>query len=172
MADATRSLTDLFGMFGTRRVADAGPAADTSVTNVAEASYPTKALQKFLASLQPAKVRCCSTSVPSSAATSRFSASSWVAGCASRTSPRTSIGTSRTARSSSSRSSSRSGSRRSPAPLTASCAGTFSTISIGPPRRRSRRRSRRCFVPTAACSASSARRIRREARLHEIRRRG
>ena len=52
MADATRSLTDLFGMFGTRRVTDAGPAADTSVTNVAEASYPTKALHKFLASVQ------------------------------------------------------------------------------------------------------------------------
>ena len=51
MADATRSLTDFFGMFGTRRIADAGPAADTSVTNVAEASYPTKALQKFLTSL-------------------------------------------------------------------------------------------------------------------------
>src|SRR4030095_1624288 len=51
MADATPSLTDLFGMFGTRRVADAGPAADASVTNVAEASYPTKALHKFLNSL-------------------------------------------------------------------------------------------------------------------------
>jgi hypothetical protein len=51
MADATRSLTDFFGMFGTRRVADAGAAPDTSVTNVAEASYPTKALHKFLASL-------------------------------------------------------------------------------------------------------------------------
>ena len=32
--------------------ADAGAAADSSVTNVAEASYPTKALHKFLASLQ------------------------------------------------------------------------------------------------------------------------
>ena len=52
MADATRSLTDLFGMLGPRRVADAGAAADSSVTNVAEASYPTKALHKFLASLQ------------------------------------------------------------------------------------------------------------------------
>ena len=47
MADATRSLTDFFGMFGTRRVADAGPAPDTSVTNAAEASYPTKALHKY-----------------------------------------------------------------------------------------------------------------------------
>ena len=54
MADATRSLTDLFGMLGPRRVADAGATPDTSVTNVAEASYPTKALHKFLASLQTA----------------------------------------------------------------------------------------------------------------------
>jgi len=55
MADATRSLTDLFGILGPRRVADAATAADTSVTNVAEASYPTKALHKFLASLQAAE---------------------------------------------------------------------------------------------------------------------
>ena len=52
MADATRSLTDLFGILGPRRVADAGTAVETSVTNAAEASYPTKALHKFLASLQ------------------------------------------------------------------------------------------------------------------------
>jgi hypothetical protein len=52
MADATRSLTDLFGMLGPRRVTDTGTAAESSVTNVAEASYPTKALQKFLVSLQ------------------------------------------------------------------------------------------------------------------------
>jgi hypothetical protein len=52
MAETTRSLTDLFGMFGPRRVGDAGPAADTSVSNVAESSYPTKALHKFLANLQ------------------------------------------------------------------------------------------------------------------------
>jgi len=51
----TRSLTDLFGMLGPRRVADAGAAADTSVTNVAEASFPTKALHKFLASLHTAE---------------------------------------------------------------------------------------------------------------------
>lgn len=51
MAETTRSLTDIFG-FGPRRVTDAGAATDTSVTNVAEASYPTKALHKFLASLQ------------------------------------------------------------------------------------------------------------------------
>jgi hypothetical protein len=52
MADATRSLTDLFGMLGPRRDTHAGAATDSSVTNVAEASYPTKALHKFLASLQ------------------------------------------------------------------------------------------------------------------------
>ncbi len=52
MADATRSLTDLFGILGSRRVADTSAAADSTVTNVAEASYPTKALHKFLNSLQ------------------------------------------------------------------------------------------------------------------------
>ncbi len=52
MADNTRSLTDLFGMFGPRRVSDTAVAPDTSVTNAAEASYPTKALHKFLSSLQ------------------------------------------------------------------------------------------------------------------------
>jgi hypothetical protein len=50
MAESTRSLTDLFGL-GQRRVTDAGAAADSSVTNVAEASYPTKALHKFLNNL-------------------------------------------------------------------------------------------------------------------------
>src|SRR5690349_13195838 len=52
MAETTRSLTDILGMFGQRRVSDAGAATDSSVTNVSEASYPTKALHKFLASLQ------------------------------------------------------------------------------------------------------------------------
>src|SRR4051812_42458347 len=52
MAESTRSLTDLFGILGQRRVTDTAAAPDTSVTNVAEASYPTKALHKFLASLQ------------------------------------------------------------------------------------------------------------------------
>ena len=52
MADNTRSLTDLFGMFGPRRVPDAAAAPESSVTNAAEAAYPTKALQKFLTSLQ------------------------------------------------------------------------------------------------------------------------
>ncbi len=52
MADNTRSLTDLFGMFGQRRVPAAAETPDSSVTNVAEASYPTKALHKFMTSLQ------------------------------------------------------------------------------------------------------------------------
>ncbi len=52
MADATRSLTDLFGMLGPRRVADTDAAADVSVTSVSEAGYPSKALQKFLGCLR------------------------------------------------------------------------------------------------------------------------
>src|SRR5262245_20291623 len=53
MAESTRSLTDLFGgILGARNTGDTSAAADTSVTNVAEAAYPTKALHKFLASLQ------------------------------------------------------------------------------------------------------------------------
>src|SRR5689334_6352946 len=55
MAETTRSLTDLFGMLGQRRVTDAAAGAESSVTNVAEAAYPTKALHKFLASLQAAE---------------------------------------------------------------------------------------------------------------------
>ncbi len=51
MAESTRSLTDLFGILGSRKV-EHTRAADTSVTNVAEASYATKALQKFLTCLQ------------------------------------------------------------------------------------------------------------------------
>jgi hypothetical protein len=51
MAESTRSLTDLFGILGSRKVADPAGAAETSVTNVAEASYATKALQKFLGCL-------------------------------------------------------------------------------------------------------------------------
>jgi len=50
MADA-RSLTDLFGILGPRRTGDAATVVDSSVTQVAEASYPTKALQKFLTCL-------------------------------------------------------------------------------------------------------------------------
>jgi hypothetical protein len=52
MADATRSLTDLFGILGTRRETVAAAPPDVSVTNVAEATFPTKALHKFLNSLQ------------------------------------------------------------------------------------------------------------------------
>jgi hypothetical protein len=51
MADATRSLTDLFGILGPRR-GDADAAADLSVTNVSEVAYPSKALHKFLICLQ------------------------------------------------------------------------------------------------------------------------
>jgi predicted SAM-dependent methyltransferase len=51
MAESTRSLTDLFGILGSRKVENTG-AAETSATNIAEASYATKALQKFLSSLQ------------------------------------------------------------------------------------------------------------------------
>ena len=51
MADATRSLTDLFGMLSPRR-AEPDAAADLSVTGVSEAAYPSQALHKFLRSLQ------------------------------------------------------------------------------------------------------------------------
>jgi len=51
MADATRSLTDLFGMLGPRR-AEPDAAADLSVTSVSEAAYPSQALHKFLRGLQ------------------------------------------------------------------------------------------------------------------------
>ena len=50
MADA-RSLTDLFGLLGARRAGDAAAVVDSSVTQVTEASYPTKALQKFVSCL-------------------------------------------------------------------------------------------------------------------------
>jgi len=55
MAETTRSLTDLFGMLAPRRTshdAAAGATPESSVTSVAEVSYPTKALHKFLNSLQ------------------------------------------------------------------------------------------------------------------------
>lgn len=52
MADATRSLTDLFGMLGPRRVTEADAAAELSVTNVSEAAYPSQSLHKFLRCLQ------------------------------------------------------------------------------------------------------------------------
>ena len=52
MAESTRSLTDWFGMLGARKVGETNSVAETSVTNVAEAAYATKALQKFLNCLQ------------------------------------------------------------------------------------------------------------------------
>ena len=51
MAESTRSLTDLFGILGSRKV-ESTRAAEASVANLAEASYATKALQKFLGCLQ------------------------------------------------------------------------------------------------------------------------
>ena len=51
MAESTRSLTDLLGILGPRKPAES-TTADGSAAKVAEPSYPTKALQKFLASLQ------------------------------------------------------------------------------------------------------------------------
>ena len=51
MAESTRSLTDLFGILGSRKVENSR-AAEPSATNVADASYATKALQKFLTCLQ------------------------------------------------------------------------------------------------------------------------
>ena len=54
MADA-RSLTDLFGILGPRRVSEAASAVDTSVTHVTEVPYPTQALQKFLRCLHGAE---------------------------------------------------------------------------------------------------------------------
>ena len=52
MADATRSLTDLFGILGSRRETVASAAQESSVTNVAEVSFATKAMHKFLSNLQ------------------------------------------------------------------------------------------------------------------------
>jgi hypothetical protein len=53
MADA-RSLTDLFGILGSRRAGESAATVDASVTQVAEVSYPTQALQKFLRCLNGA----------------------------------------------------------------------------------------------------------------------
>jgi hypothetical protein len=51
MAETTRSLTDLFGILGSRKVENTR-AAETPATSAAEAAYATKALHKFLTSLQ------------------------------------------------------------------------------------------------------------------------
>ncbi len=53
MADA-RSLTDLFGILGPRRVGETTSVGDSSVTQATEVSYPTQALQKFLRCLKGA----------------------------------------------------------------------------------------------------------------------
>jgi hypothetical protein len=52
MAESARSLTDLFGMLGNRRAADARPAAEPVPAPAPEVAHPTKALQKFLNYLQ------------------------------------------------------------------------------------------------------------------------
>ena len=52
MAESTRSLTDLFGMLGTRKVGETNSVAERSVANGADSAYSTKALQKFLNCLQ------------------------------------------------------------------------------------------------------------------------
>jgi hypothetical protein len=52
MAESARSLTDLLGVFGSRRAAEARPAAAPVPAPEPEVSHPTKALQKFLAYLQ------------------------------------------------------------------------------------------------------------------------
>jgi hypothetical protein len=51
MAETTRSLTDLFGILGPRKVENTR-ATETPAAHAAEAAYATKALQKFLTSLQ------------------------------------------------------------------------------------------------------------------------
>jgi hypothetical protein len=52
MADAVRSLTDLFSMFGQRRVAEPVRTADVPAKISSDPWYATKSLQKFLACLQ------------------------------------------------------------------------------------------------------------------------
>jgi Methyltransferase domain len=52
MADAARSLTDLFSFLGPRRTAEADGGVDTTVAVTSEAAYPTRALQKFVSGLQ------------------------------------------------------------------------------------------------------------------------
>ena len=52
MAEGTRSLTDLFGILTPRRGHDSDAVGDATVAVSAEASYPTKALHKFLGNLQ------------------------------------------------------------------------------------------------------------------------
>lgn len=51
MAESTRSLTDLLGILAPRRASDAGATTEPSAA-ATEASYPTKALHKFITNLQ------------------------------------------------------------------------------------------------------------------------
>lgn len=52
MADAARSLTDLFSFLGPRRVAEVDGSVDSSTPVAPEAAYPTRALHKFVSGLQ------------------------------------------------------------------------------------------------------------------------
>ncbi len=53
MADATRSLADLFSIFGARRPADASARAASEPLSAEQPQHATKALAKFLKYLQP-----------------------------------------------------------------------------------------------------------------------
>ena len=52
MSGATRSLTDLFSIFGGRRAPEADPSASDAPSLRTSRAYPTKALPKFLKLLQ------------------------------------------------------------------------------------------------------------------------
>lgn len=51
MAGAARTLTDWFSILGPRRVAGGGAGLDAGAAEVSEATYPTRALPKFLGGL-------------------------------------------------------------------------------------------------------------------------
>ncbi|MEO8679742.1 MAG: hypothetical protein ABI665_11890 [Vicinamibacterales bacterium] len=51
MADATRSLTDMFSIFGPRRTAETDGGVEPNAPATTEIAYPTRALHKFLAGL-------------------------------------------------------------------------------------------------------------------------
>jgi hypothetical protein len=53
MADAARSITELFSFLGPRRAAEDAASVERVPATLSEAVYPTKALQKFLAGLRP-----------------------------------------------------------------------------------------------------------------------
>ncbi len=52
MADAARSLTDLFSFLGPRRPAEAASGVESTAPVITEAAYPTFALHKFVSGLQ------------------------------------------------------------------------------------------------------------------------